>query len=124
MFLLDSTSILNGNKLCITLLGIGVILCTFFVQLVNSLLVSISICSPMGITGDGLMTALAVGAATVHQTTVPLTQHGGLGRAVSASQLDAGDTLCSLTPWCRYIHIFKDFSPLQENTENIFFKNL
>lgn len=56
----------------------------------------------MEITGDGLMTVQAVGAATVHQTTALSTQHGGLGRVVSASQLDAGDTLFSLTPWCRY----------------------
>lgn len=60
-----------------------------------------SICSPMGITGVGLMTAQADGAVTVHQTTAPSTQHGGQGRAVSASQLVVGDTLCSLTPWCR-----------------------
>lgn len=59
----------------------------------------------MGITGDGLMTALAVGAVTVHPTTVPLILHGGLEKAVSASQLDVEDTLSSLTPWCRYIHI-------------------
>lgn len=52
------------------------------------------------------MTAQAVGAATVHPITVPLTQHGGLGKAVSASQLGAVDTLCSLTPWCRYMHEF------------------
>lgn len=70
----------------------------------------------MAITGDGLMTAQAVGAVTVHQTTVPLTQRGGLGRAVSASQLDAGDTLCSLTPWCRYTQTLKRLSPLGENT--------
>lgn len=52
------------------------------------------------------MTAQAVGVATVHQTTAPLIQHGGLGRAVSASQLDVEDTLCSLTPWCRYTQTF------------------
>lgn len=68
-----------------------------------------SICSQMGITGDGLMTAQAVGAATVLPTTVPLIQHGGLERAVSASQLDGGDTLCSLTPWCRYTYSFYIF---------------
>lgn len=55
----------------------------------------------MGTTGDGLMTARAVGAVTVHQTTVPLIQHGEQARAVSALQPAAGDTLCSLTPWCR-----------------------
>lgn len=71
-----------------------------------------SICSLMGITGDGLMTAQAVGAATVHQTTAPLTQRGGLGRAVSVSQLDAGDTLCSLTRWYRYVQALKDLSAL------------
>lgn len=70
----------------------------------------------MGITGDGLMTAQAVGAVTVHQTTVPLTQHGGRGRAVSASQLVAGDTLCSLTPWCRYT---QTLSPLPKNTPKL-----
>lgn len=80
--------------------AVGVILCIPFVQL--SSLSAFSICSPMGIIGDGLMTAQAVGAATVHQTTVPLTRHGGLGRAVSASQLDAGDILYSLTLWYRY----------------------
>lgn len=61
-----------------------------------------SICSPMGIIGDGLMTAQAAGVVTVLQTTVPLTLHGEQGRAVSASQLDAGDILCSLTLWYRY----------------------
>lgn len=61
-----------------------------------------SIYSQMEITGDGLMTAQAVGVVIVHQITVPLTQHGGLERAVSASQLDVEDILCSLTPWCRY----------------------
>lgn len=48
------------------------------------------------------MTVQAVGAVTVLQTTVPLTLRGEQGRAVSASQLDAGDILCSLTLWCRY----------------------
>lgn len=61
-----------------------------------------SICSLMGIIGDGLMTAQAAGAVTVLQTTVPLTLHGEQGRAVSALQLDAGDILCSLTLWYRY----------------------
>lgn len=82
-----------------------------------SSLPAFSICSPMGITGDGLMTAQAVGAVTVHQTTVPLTQHGGLEKAVSASQLDAGDTLCSLTPWCRYTQTLEHLFPLPENTQ-------
>lgn len=58
----------------------------------------------MEIIGDGLMIGQVVGAVTVHPTTVPSTQHGELGRAASASQLDGGDTLCSLTLWCRYIH--------------------
>lgn len=49
------------------------------------------------------MTAQAAGAVTVLQTTVPLTLHGEQGRAVSASQLDAGDILCSLTLWYRYV---------------------
>lgn len=48
------------------------------------------------------MTVQAVGAVTVLQTTVPLTLHGEQGRAVSASQLDAGDILCSLILWYRY----------------------
>lgn len=48
------------------------------------------------------MTAQAAGAVTVLQTTVPLTLHGEQERAVSASQLDAGDILCSLTLWYRY----------------------
>lgn len=56
----------------------------------------------MGIIGDGLMTAQAVGAVTALQTTVPLTLHGEQGKAVSASQLDAADIPCSLTPWSRY----------------------
>lgn len=55
----------------------------------------------MGITGVGLMTAPVVGAVTARQTTALLTQRGGLGRPVSALQLGAGDTLCSLTQWCR-----------------------
>lgn len=70
----------------------------------------------MGITGDGLMTVQADGAATVHQTIVPLTLHGGLARAVSASQLDDGDTLCSLTLWYRYDHIPWDFCSSCKNT--------
>lgn len=48
------------------------------------------------------MTAQAVGAVTALPTTARLTLHGGLGRAVFASQLDAGDTQFSLTTWCRY----------------------
>lgn len=48
------------------------------------------------------MTAQAVGAVTALQTTVPLTLHGEQGRAAFASQLDAADILCSLTPWSRY----------------------
>lgn len=71
-----------------------------------------SICSPMEITGDGLMTAQAVGVITVHQIIVPLTQHGGLGRAVSASQLDVEDILCSLTRWYRYVQSLWDLSSL------------
>lgn len=62
----------------------------------------------MGTTGDGLMTAQAVGAVTVHQTTVPSTQHGGLERAVSVSPLDAGDILYSLIQWYRYAQPYRD----------------
>lgn len=62
-----------------------------------------SICSPMGIIGDGLMTAQAVGAVIVLQITVPLILHGEQGRAVSASRLEGGDILCSLTLWYRYV---------------------
>ena len=69
-------------------------------------LFAFSICSPMGTTGDGLMTAQAAGAVTVHQTTVPSTQHGGLERAVSVSQLDAGDILYNLIQWYRYVQAY------------------
>lgn len=85
----------------------------------------------MGTTGDGLMTVQAVGAVTVHQTTVPLIQHGGPGRAVSASQLDAEDTLCNLTPWCRYtsfwtffivlLFVFVEFEGFLHLTKTILF---
>lgn len=57
----------------------------------------------METTGAGLMTAPVDGAATVPQTTAPLTQHGGPERAVSVSPQVAADTLCSLTPWCRCV---------------------
>lgn len=86
--------------------------------LLNPLVVLFSICSPMGITGDGLMTARAVGAVIVHQTTVRLMQRGERGRAVSASQLDAEDTQCSLTQWCRYA---QDLSVTQYNSWSIVF---
>lgn len=68
----------------------------------------------MGITGAGLMTAQVVGAVTVPQTTVPLILHGELGRAVSASQQDAADILCSLTPWYRYVHLENFLTILHE----------
>lgn len=55
----------------------------------------------MGITGAGLTTAQAAGAATVQVTTAPSTLPGGRERPASASLLAAGDTLSSSTPWCR-----------------------
>ncbi len=55
----------------------------------------------MGITGAGLMTAQAAGAATARVTTAPLTQPGGQERPASASLQAVEDTLSSSTPWCR-----------------------
>ena len=54
-------------------------------------------------TGGGLTTALAAGVVTAHPTTAPSTRPGGPGRAACASRPDAADTLCSSTPWCRYV---------------------
>lgn len=81
----------------------GVVLVRYHTFRLAFLPSTLSIFSPMEITGAGLMTAPVAGAATVPQTTVPSIQHGGLERAVSASLQDAADTLCSLTPWCRYV---------------------
>lgn len=78
----------------------------------------------MGITGDGLTIAPAVGAVIVHPTTALLTRHGELGRAVSGSQLGVGDTLCSSTPWCRYENIIVSCSSPSREIKNIRTLNL